>query len=68
MMNFPKGKNKREENFLDGLRGIILIPEDWERYLDTYRKLGGVIARRQVRAEYDIKMINKKLKEHSKEV
>lgn len=60
-MRYPTGNTKREENFLDGLRGLILTPEDWERYLHTYRLLGGRLARIQVRAELDTKWINDKL-------
>lgn len=62
-MSYPTGNNKREQNFLDSLRGLHFSLEDWERFLYTYRTLGGGHARKQVEAEQRLWAINRRLKE-----
>ncbi|KAB2380173.1 hypothetical protein [Bacillus toyonensis] len=61
-MSYPTGNTKREQNFLDGIRGVTGTPEDYERYLHTYRVLGNKLAWEQVKAESRLHHINYKLK------
>ena len=43
-MSYPTGNTKKEQNFLDSIRGVTGTPENYERYLYTYRVLGNKIA------------------------
>ncbi|EOQ01010.1 hypothetical protein [Bacillus cereus] len=60
-MSYPTGNNKREQNFLDSIRGVIGEPADYERYLHTYRVLGNKLAWEQVKAESTLHHIKYKL-------
>lgn len=63
MMSYPTGNTKREQNFLDNIRGVYGEPEDYERYLNTYRVLGNKLAWEQVKAESTLHHISRRLKE-----